>query len=150
MTRQLMRMPPSVTSICSVYPVQNCLDPFAMRLHDTTQSFGKSSNISSRSIVRWRARRLRPLDVLSPDSTSTFAGHQGGLLFLRYRLLTRFNRGRISGNMLNQMHRTPFFDQCLMDPRRQCGRNKFLECTRKRKGIGTSHERGHPHRDRST
>lgn len=50
--------PPSAISMCHLCPVQDFLQPFALRLDPTVQSFGKSLTISSRIIVRWRVRRF--------------------------------------------------------------------------------------------
>ena len=48
---QLIGVPPSATSMCSLYSVQDCMYPFALRLTSNVHYFGNYSNISYLRIV---------------------------------------------------------------------------------------------------
>ena len=99
---QLMGIPPSAVSTCSLYPIQEVVWPLALRLLPTSQALGRSASICGRLIVSCRSSRLeRPSPDASPlRGRMPLAPLRLRCLRLRRRLLPRFNRRRIPRDVL--------------------------------------------------
>ena len=63
---QLMGIPPSAVSTCSLYPIQEVVWPLALRLLPTSQALGRSASICGRLIVSCRSSRLGSFARASP------------------------------------------------------------------------------------
>ena len=63
---QLMGIPPSAVSTCSLYPIQEVVWPLALRLLPTSQALGRSASICGRLIVSCRSSRLGSFACSSP------------------------------------------------------------------------------------
>ena len=63
---QLMGIPPSAVSTCSLYPIQEVVWPLALRLVPTSQALGRSASICGRLIVSCRSSRLGSFACSSP------------------------------------------------------------------------------------
>ena len=102
---QLMGIPPSAVSTCSLYPIQEVVWPLALRMVPTSQALGRSASICGRLIVSCRSSRLGSFACSSPLRGRPPLAPPLRLrcLRLRRRLLPRFNRRRIPRDVLHQM-----------------------------------------------
>ena len=130
---QLMGIPPSAVSTCSLYPIQEVVWPLALRLLPTSQALQVCQHLrkAHRQLPFQPARLLRPrLSLAWPPPLATLRLR---CLRLRRRLLPRLDRRRIPRDVLDKMaiHRPR--NQRLMQTVRKTALGKLGKGPRKRR-----------------